>query len=171
MPFPTTQWGNVGNPAAATPTYADVYTTAPGPNATTPNSADGPVLGNFQTLADGTEIQFLQAVGAIAKNASCVLSSWQNAFVVAQTTAATQLAIAVNDRGNTILAASYCTWFTREGLAFPLVAASTAANAALAPSATAGVLAITVPGTTNQANIVNAVVVGGSQAVSPAIIF
>ncbi len=170
MAFPTSQWGNIGNTLAATQVGADVYTTIPGPSASTPGSADGPVLGNFQVLADGTFIQFLQATATFNKNLAgkvATATAWQNNFVTIPTAAANDLVICINDRGLTNLSASYCTWFTMRGLAFAQTAASVAAGKIVAASGTAGTLYGATAGTDLQGNMVNTVVVGGSAAVSP----
>jgi hypothetical protein len=172
MSLPTTLWGIIGNPlfpTSSTNPTATVYQTAPGPNTTTPSSADGPVLGNFAILLDGTFVQFLQASGSIASNAACRLTlPWQSVFQVQATSAVGQICMAVNDRSQAALSANYCTFFTLRGLAFPLVAASVAAGAIVAPSGTAGTLYAATVGTDGQWTMENTVVVpGGGAALSP----
>lgn len=175
MSFPTTQWGNVGNTLQAfssTNPSADVYTAIPGPSATTPGSASSPVLGNFQILADGTFVQFLQTLAtfnkALVGKINTTTTFWQNNFVVIPTAGVNELAMCVNDRSNTNLASASCTWFTLRGLTFAQVAASTATNKILAASATAGTLYAATAGTDLQGStFTNTVVVGGSAAPSP----
>lgn len=171
MSSPTSMWGNYGNPLYATtlqnPT-ADIYPNVPGVTTTTPNSTDGPPLGQNVVLPDGTFTQFLQAVGTLAASAACIISgAWQNNFVVTPLTAINQLVVGVNDRGGAALAANNCTWFTTRGLAFPLTAATTAAGKIVASSAVSGTLYGATPGTDMQGNMVNTVLVGGSVAASP----
>lgn len=169
MSFPTASWGN---------SY-DVYTAIPGPTSTSPGSSDGPTLGNFSILADYSVIQFLQFVGATnPANAAMKISTWTD-YKITPTTAVNNIAVAVNDlaggsatnpnsaTSGAAVTQNYCAWAKIKGLAFPLCAASVGAGAAVAPSATAGVLYAVTVGTDIQANIVNTVVVGGAQAVSP----
>lgn len=171
MSLPTSNWGNIGSGfPVVSPNGADVYTTPPGPSTSVPGSANGPILGNYTILADGTAVQFLKALGAIALNAACRVSSWPNAYVVQPTSAINQECIAVNDRGLTVLSANYCTWFTRKGLAYPLTAAAVAAGAIVAPSSVSGTLYAATAGTDLQSNMVNTVVVGGAAAASPVLI-
>jgi hypothetical protein len=170
MAFPTTQWGNIGNTLASTQVSADVYTAIPGQNATTPGSADGPILGNFQLLADGTFVQFLQALATFNKNLAgkvATATAWQNNFVTIPTAAANDLVICINDRSLANLTNTYCSWFTLRGLTFAQTAASVAAGKIVAASGTAGTLYGATAGTDLQGNMVNTVVVGGSAAVSP----
>lgn len=178
MPFPTTQWGNIGNTLqafGASNPGADVYAAIPGPSATVPGSADGPVLGNFQLLADGTCVQFLQAVASTAKSAALIISVWKNVFQVTPSTSINQLVIAVNDRSNTVLStlfstANYgCSWFTVKGLAFILTAASVNAQTIVASSSTTGVVYGATAGTDLQSNMVNTVTTTGA-AISPVFI-
>ena len=171
MSLPTTLWGNL----------YDVYTTIPGPTSSNPSASDGPVLGNSAILADGSQVQFMQFVTSTstAANAALETSGNGNLYKVTATTGTNTLCIAVNDlsggsatNNNTatsggIVTVNYCAWVKRKGLAFPLVAASVGAAAIVAPSGTAGVLYAATAGTDLQGNIVNTVVVGGSQAVSP----
>jgi hypothetical protein len=164
MPFPTTQWGNQGTLNGI---GADVYSTLPGPSASVPGSADGPVLGNFTVLADGSAVQFLQTVATTAANVACQISAWQNVYQVTPTTAINQLVVAVNDLALQSLTANYFTWFKVRGLAFPLVASATAAKAIVASSATAGTLYAATAGTDLQGDMVNTALVGGSAAASP----
>jgi len=170
MSLPTTQWGNTG---VISGTTADIYSTLPGPTSSTPGSADGPVLGNYQILADGSAIQFLKFTATTTQYKACqVGAAWQNAYDVTPTTAANQACIAVNDlAGSTTITANYYTWGKVKGLAFPLVAASVAAGAVVAPSATSGTLYAATAGTDLQSNIVNTIVVGASAASSPCLIF
>ena len=169
MSLPTSIWGN---------TY-DVYTSVPGPTSTSPGGSNGPVLGNSAILADGSVIQFLQLVGATnPANAALKISVWTT-YKVTPTTATNDLCMAVNDlaggsasnpnsaTSGAAVTQNYCAWVKKGGLAFPLVAASVGAEDVLAPSATAGVLETAVAATHFQSNIVNTVVVGGAQAVSP----
>lgn len=173
MALPTTQWGNVGNTLQAFTAQnpsADVYLSIPGPNATTPGSSDGPVLGNFQCLADGTFVQFLQATATFNKQLAgkvATATAWQSNFVTIPTAAANDLIVCINDRGGQNLAPLSCTWFTMRGLAFCQVAASVAAGKIVASSGTTGVLYGATAGTDLQGSIVNTVVVGGAQALSP----
>lgn len=172
MSSPTTLWGN---------SY-DIYTTVPGPTSTSPNSSDGPVLGNAARLADGSQIQFMQFVTATttAANLALILSGTPTLYKVTASTAANQLVVAVNDlaggsatnvhsatSGAAVLV-NYCAWVTRKGLAFPLVKANCAADKILISTTTAGALGPAIAGTDIQGNIVNTVVVGGADAVSPA---
>lgn len=170
MSFPTTSWGN---------SY-DIYTTIPGPTSSSPGSSDGPVLGNAQRLADDGMIQFVQFVTATSTAANAALianTAWTN-YKVTASTAASQFLIGVNDlsggsatnlhtatSGGTVLV-NYCAWITRKGLCFPNVKASVAADAILITGTTAGFLA----GGTDAGQAVNLVVVGGSDAVSSALI-
>lgn len=172
MSVPTSQWGSVGTGTpVANPNGALVFQTPPGPNTTTPGSSNGPNLGDYQYLTDGTRVQFLKALGAVALNAACKISTWANgAFTVTPTAAINKLVVAVNDRGLTVLAANYCTWFTVKGLAYPLVAASVAADTIVAASAVSGTLYAATAGTDLQGNMVNTVVVGGAAAASPVFI-
>lgn len=171
MPWPTTSWGGQGNPlypTTSTNPAAEVYPSVPGVTTTTPNSADGPAPGNISILADGTFIQFLIAAATIAANVACITSGvWQNTFKVTPCTAINQLVMAINDRTGVSVTVNQCTWFTTRGLAFPLVAASVAANKIVASSGTAGVLYAATPGTDLQSSMWNTVVVGGAQAASP----
>jgi hypothetical protein len=170
MPFPTTQWGNIGNTLAATQVSCDVYTAIPGPSATTPGSASSPVLGNFQLLADGTFVQFLQATATFNKSLAgkvATATAWQNNFVTIPTAAANDLVICINDRALANLAASSCAWFTERGLAFPLTLNGVAAGKIVAASGVAGQLYGATAGTDLQGNMVNTVLVGGSPAASP----
>lgn len=170
MSFPTTQWGNVGNTLASTQVSADIYPIVPGPSATVPGSADGPVLGNFQILADGTFIQFLQVTATFNKNLAgkvATATAWQNNFATIPTAAANDMVVCINDRGLANLASANCTWFTMRGLTFAQTAASVAAGRIVASSGTAGTLYGATAGTDLQGDMVNTVVVGGSAAVSP----
>lgn len=170
MSFPTTQWGNVGNTLASTQISADIYTSIPGPSATVPGSADGPVLGNFQWLPDGTFIQFLQATATFNKNLVgkvATATAWQNNFVTIPTAAANDLVICVNDRGLANLVALSCTWFTMRGLAFAQTLNAVAAGKIVAASGVAGQLYGATAGTDLQGNMVNTVLVGGAPASSP----
>lgn len=173
MALPTSQWGNTGvnlfASIAAGNFSADVYSTAPGPTTTTPGSADGPILGNYQTLADGTFVQFLQASGTIAAYAAVKPTlPWQLAYQVSATGAANDFVIAANDRSFAALSANNCTWFTLRGLAFPLVAASVSTVRVAQTDTTAGTLKAAVAGTNFQSNLYNTVAVGsGGAAASP----
>ncbi len=170
MPFPTTQWGNIGNPLNSSAPTADVYSTQPGPSASVPGSANGPVLGNTQILADGTFVMFLKTVATTTYNQCLTFDDWQSAFEVTPT-AVNNFVVAVNDRaGSTTITANYFSWFTTKGLAFALCEANAAAKAVMAAGATAGVLAQAVAATHLQGNIANTVVVGGQQAASPVFI-
>jgi hypothetical protein len=170
MPFPTTQWGNIGNPLDSSATTADVYSTRPGPSATTPGSANGPVLGNLQILADGTFVQFLKTVATTTYNQALSFSDWESEFQVTPTST-NDFVVAVNDRaGSTTITANYFSWFTVKGLAFALCEANVPARDVVAAGATAGVLAAAVAATHLQGNIANTVVVGGAQAASPVFI-
>lgn len=170
MSFPTTIWGN---------SY-DIYTAVPGPTSSSPGSSDGPVLGNIGILADGTFIQFLQFVGATnPANAAMKISTSFVNYKVTPTTATSDLCIAVNDlsggsasnphsaTSGAAVTQNYCAWATVRGLGFPLTIAAVAAGAVVAPSATAGTLDTAVAATHLQGNLVNTVVVGGSNAASP----
>lgn len=164
MTVPTTAWGN----------FSDIYTAIPGPTATSPGSSDGPVLGNAFQLSDGTMVQFLQFTGTTTANQACKFgATWATDYKVLPTTATSSPVIAVNDRsGSTYptgasVTATYCAWGTVKGLCYPLAAATTAANAFVAASGTAGVVETAVAATHFQGNMVNTVIVGGSQAASP----
>lgn len=173
MAFPTTQIGNIGNTLQAFTAQnpsADVYLSLPGPSATVPGSASTPVIGNFSILADGTFVQFLQALatfnkGLVGKVATA--TAWQNNFVTIPTAAVNDLVICVNDRCNQNLAANSCTWFTLRGLAFAQTLNAVAAGKIVAASGVAGQLYGATAGTDNQGDIVNTVLVGGSAAISP----
>jgi hypothetical protein len=173
MPFPTAQWGNQGTLGSL---GADVYSSLPGPSASTPGSADGPVLGNFSLLADGSAVQFLQAYASTPLNSAMYIQTWQTNYQVRPTTAANQMVVAVNDLSLVAMTTAYstnfygCTWFKVKGLAFPLVNATVAANIFVASSTEVGTLAAVVVGTDIQANIVNTVLVGASDAASPCFI-
>ncbi len=170
MSFPTTSWGN---------SY-DIYTTIPGPTSTSPGSSDGPVLGNSQRLADDGVIQFVQFLTATSTAANMALigkGAWSS-YAVTASSAASQMLIGVNDlsggsatnqhtatSGGTVLV-NYCAWITRKGLCFPLVKANAAADAILITTSTAGKL----DAGTDAGQAVNLVVVGGSDAVSSALL-
>jgi hypothetical protein len=168
MSFPTCNWGNL----------FDVYTTIPGPTASSPNSSDGPVLGNSTILADGSVVQFVQFVTATstAANAALIWNGAPTLYKMTASSATNQLLVGVNDlsggsatNNNTatsggIVTVNYCAFVKRKGMAFPLVKASAAADAILVTTATAG----TLDAGTDAGNCVNLVVVGGSAAVSPA---
>lgn len=170
MSFPTTLWGNL----------YDIYTTVPGPTASSPGSSDGPVLGNAASLADGSVVQFMKFVTATstAANAALIISGNANLYQVTASTAANQQVIAVNDvsggsasNNNTvssggIVTVNYCAWVKRKGIAFPLAKANAGATVMLVSGTTAGILAAAIAGTDIQGNIVNSVVVGGSDAVT-----
>ena len=170
MTLPTSLWGNFGNTLYTGFPTADVYSVLPGPTTTTPGSSDGPHLGDWGVLEDGTEIQFLQTVATTANYAACKASVWKNAYEVTPTTAVGNICYAVNDRAGQSLTANYYTWFTKRGLAFPLVAASVGAAAVVAPSSTGGTLYAATVGTDGQWNLQNTVAVGGTAASSPVLI-
>lgn len=173
MSFPTTLWGNT----------FDIYTAVPGPTASSPSASDGPVLGNAALLADGSLIQFVQFVTAtstLANLAVIASTSFAN-YKVTASSAANQLVVGVNDlaggsasnqhsatSGAAVLV-NYCAWITRKGLCFPVVKANCAADKILISTVTAGALGPAVAGTDIQGTIVNLVVVGGADAVSPAL--
>lgn len=171
MSFPTTLWGN---------TY-DVYSTVPGPTASSPGSSDGPVLGNFAILADGTCIQFMQLVTATSTGAYHALkfSGSPASYLLTDTTAANQQVVAVNDlsggsasnqhsaTSGAAVTHNYCAWVTVRGLCFPLTLNGTAADAFVCSTGTAGQVATVTVGSDIQGNLSNLVLVGGSPASSP----
>lgn len=166
MPLPTSTIGNVGNPLDSNNKGADVYTSVP-----TVGSGEGPALGEHQILADGTFIQFLKAVATTAANLAVMISAWQSVFQVTPTTATGQGVLGVNDRSLSSLSNGYCTWFTLRGLAFPKVKANVAAQAPVGSSATSGTLDTASAANTGDRVMINTVVVGGADAVSPVYIF
>lgn len=169
MPFPTTQWGNIGNPLNSSAPTADIYSTQPGPSASVPGSANGPVLGNYQILADGTAVQFLKTTATTPINSAMTTNTWTS-FQVTPTTGVNQGVVAANDRtSSTSVTANYYTWFTVRGLAYILCKATLAKNAMASSSATGGTLDGTAVGS-YQGNLVNTILVGGSDAASPVLI-
>ena len=174
MSFPTTNCGN---------TY-DVYTTIPGPTASVPNSSDGPVLGNWSLLPDGTAVQFVQFVtatstaanAALIANAAALSTNWS--YLVTSASAANQLLVGVNDlsggsasnphslTSGGVVTVNYCAWITVRGVCFPLVKANAAADAILITTSTLGKL----DAGTDAGNCVNLVLVGGSDAASPCLL-
>jgi hypothetical protein len=179
MPFPTTSWGNqgatLGFPTALTSAQqAYVVNGLPGPTASLPGSTDGPQIGGYTLLPDGTYVQFLQAGAGVASGNVCKISTavaWQNNFTVINTAAANDGAVAVNDRAGIALLTNYCTYFTRQGLAFALTLNAVAAGKIVAASGVAGQLYGATAGTDLQAFGVNTVLVGASPAASPVLIF
>jgi hypothetical protein len=162
MPFPTSSYGQ--------PNWSDVYTAIP------PGSGLQP--GSTELLFDGSFVQFLLfSTSGVAGAGMTGIAPWANTYSIATTTTANVIQIwAINDRNggglgtsNATVASTSYAWCTIKGLAFPFTTASTAALKYLVSSGTAGLLAAATAGTSLQANIWNTVVVGGSNAQSPAL--
>jgi hypothetical protein len=162
MTFPSSWWG--------APNFTEVDTVNPIPGS-------GQLVGSLVQLFDGSQAQLLKwtdsggyVVGAAVTPVTGT-SGFQVGYNVTNVgTANTQLVYSMNDRSTVALTQNQFGWGSTKGLCNPLVLASVAAGSFLVSSATTGALRAAAAGTSLQGNIYSLVVVGGSNAQTPAVI-
>jgi hypothetical protein len=144
---------------------------------TAPVEGSGQLPGFKVQLFDNSAVQYLKwtdsggyVVGAVVAPVTGT-SGFPTAYNVTNVgTANTQLCYSMNDRSGVALTQNQFAWGSVYGLCNPLCLASVAAGAFLVSSATTGTVRAATAGTSIQGNWYNLVVVGGSNAQTPAVI-